>query len=155
MKYGLTKDHWGHYTFHNTPFFYFAARPFVSSGNPLLTSARKPLAEVAQALYRLVMDVCLQPMKRNLDDLHNPDVSFPEKHGASLFFAFLVTSASDKMPYSPNLQIWTSKQGDDAFSLSPSNYIAKIGELLLTLPQQLETFAAAVRCPGPVRDTSM
>lgn len=44
-------------------------------------------------------------MKCNLDNLHSSDVSFPEKYGASLLLAFLITSASDKMPFSTDLDV--------------------------------------------------
>ncbi len=70
--------------------------------------------DLAAALHRLVVDVCLQPILQGFEGL-------------------------------ATFEHWRRASVEDTFSLSPANYITKVGEQLLTLPQQLEPFAVEVR----------
>mmetsp|Transcript_5146 Transcript_5146/g.8490 ORF Transcript_5146/g.8490 Transcript_5146/m.8490 type:complete len:941 (-) Transcript_5146:66-2888(-) len=77
-------------------------------------------------------------------------------HGAfkSLVYDSGFCSVKERLQRVSSLEVWSSEPAPSltglllpSFSLSPLEYITQIGEHLLTLPQQLEPFAAAVMSP--------
>eukprot|EP00040_Diaphanoeca_grandis_P031891 m.191886 g.191886 ORF g.191886 m.191886 type:complete len:707 (+) comp32447_c0_seq1:79-2199(+) len=67
----------------------------------------------------------------------------------SITFETVLSPLKHKLSNLKSLGEWSAKGEPDAYSLSPLPYVTKIGEQLLTLPQQLEPFSEHVSDDTP------